>query len=82
MVIVDDMSEVNIDAALVRDDLLREVRRLSEEGRFDYLLIERIGIAERLPVATPSISATRTARACRMSPVSTPSSPWSIPQTC
>lgn len=77
-VIVNDMSEVNIDADLVsrggadlsrteetlvemtngcicctlRDDLLKEVRRLSEEGRFDYLLIESTGIAEPLPVAT------------------------------
>ncbi len=75
-VIVNDMSEVNIDAALVRsgaelsrqdeklvemtngcicctlrDDLLQEVRRLAEEGRFDYLLIESTGIAEPLPVA-------------------------------
>lgn len=33
-------------------DLLKEVRRLSEEGRFDYLLIESTGIAEPLPVAT------------------------------
>ena len=77
-VIVNDMSEVNIDAALVRDgganlsrteeqlvemtngcicctlrdDLLREVRGLAEQGRFDYLLIESTGIAEPLPVAT------------------------------
>ena len=76
-VIVNDMSEVNIDAALVRegganlsrteealvemsngcicctlrDDLLREVRRLAAEGRFDYLLIESTGISEPLPVA-------------------------------
>lgn len=75
-VIVNDMSEVNIDADLVRegtqlsraeeklvemsngcicctlrDDLLREVRRLSAEGRFDYLLIESTGISEPLPVA-------------------------------
>ena len=65
-VIVNDMSEVNIDAALVRegganlsrteeqlvemtngcicctlrDDLLDEVRKLAEQDRFDYLLIE------------------------------------------
>jgi G3E family GTPase len=77
-VIVNDMSEVNIDADLVRDgganlsrtdealvemsngcicctlrdDLLNEVRRLAEEGRFDYLLIESTGISEPLPVAT------------------------------
>ncbi|MEM5581926.1 GTP-binding protein [Roseibium sp. AS2] len=76
-VIVNDMSEVNIDADLVRaggaelshtdetlvemsngcicctlrDDLLNEVRRLSEEGRFDHLLIESTGISEPLPVA-------------------------------
>ncbi|MEO0810468.1 MAG: GTP-binding protein [Pseudomonadota bacterium] len=75
-VIVNDMSEVNIDADLVRadtelsrtdetlvemtngcicctlrDDLLAEVRRLAEEGRFDYLLIESTGISEPLPVA-------------------------------
>ena len=75
-VIVNDMSEVNIDAALVReggnlsrtqeqlvemtngcicctlrDDLLVEVRRLAEQARFDYLLIESTGIAEPLPVA-------------------------------
>ena len=75
-VIVNDMSEVNIDADLVRadtelsrtdetlvemsngcicctlrDDLLKEVRRLATEGRFDYLLIESTGISEPLPVA-------------------------------
>jgi G3E family GTPase len=76
-VIVNDMSEVNIDADLVRggeaalsrseetlvemtngcicctlrDDLLIEVRKLSEEGRFDYLVIESTGISEPLPVA-------------------------------
>jgi G3E family GTPase len=76
-VIVNDMSEVNIDADLIRegdanlsrtdeqlvemtngcicctlrDDLLREVRKLAEQGRFDYLLIESTGISEPLPVA-------------------------------
>ncbi|MFC2969080.1 GTP-binding protein [Acidimangrovimonas pyrenivorans] len=76
-VIVNDMSEVNIDADLVREggaelsqsdeklvemtngcicctlreDLLTEVRRLAEAGRFDYLLIESTGISEPLPVA-------------------------------
>lgn len=76
--IVNDMSEVNIDADLVakgganlsrtdetlvemtngcicctlRDDLLKEVRRLAAEKKFDYLLIESTGIAEPLPVAT------------------------------
>ena len=76
-VIVNDMSEVNIDAELVRsgqaslqrtdeqlvemtngcicctlrDDLLQEVRRLAQGGRFDYLLIESTGISEPLPVA-------------------------------
>ena len=76
-VIVNDMSEVNIDAALVRDggadlsrtdeqliemtngcicctlreDLLVEVARLAQEGRFDYLLIESTGISEPMPVA-------------------------------
>jgi G3E family GTPase len=76
-VIVNDMSEVNIDGAVVREgdsklsrtderlvemqngcicctlreDLLLEVRRLAEEGRFDYLLIESTGISEPLPVA-------------------------------
>ncbi|WP_265500429.1 GTP-binding protein [Paracoccus beibuensis] len=76
-VIVNDMSEVNIDADLVRaeggmaqteetlvemsngcicctlrEDLLQEVRKLAQEGRFDYLLIESTGISEPLPVAT------------------------------
>ncbi|TVP75830.1 MAG: GTP-binding protein [Gemmatimonadales bacterium] len=76
-VIVNDMSEVNIDAALVRDgeaalsrseeelvemtngcicctlrdDLLREVRRLADQGRFDALVVESTGISEPLPVA-------------------------------
>jgi len=76
-VIVNDMSEVNIDADLIRqggaglshtdetlvelsngcicctlrDDLLLEVRRLAEAGRFDCLLIESTGIAEPLPIA-------------------------------
>lgn len=75
-VIVNDMSEVNIDADLVRadtelsrtdetlvemsngcicctlrDDLLDEVRKLADDGRFDYLLIESTGISEPLPVA-------------------------------
>jgi G3E family GTPase len=76
-VIVNDMSEVNIDAALVRDggaglsrteeklvefsngcicctlrdDLRAEVRRIAEEKRFDYLLIESTGISEPMPVA-------------------------------
>ncbi|MCG6659587.1 GTP-binding protein [Halomonas campisalis] len=81
-VIVNDMSEVNIDASLVRgapgdtgevalnraeerlvemsngcicctlrEDLLVEVRRLAEAGRFDTLVIESTGISEPLPVA-------------------------------
>jgi G3E family GTPase len=76
-VLVNDMSEVNIDADLIRDgganlsrtdeklvemtngcicctlreDLLKEVRMLAEDRRFDYLLIESTGISEPLPVA-------------------------------
>ncbi|TDC50054.1 GTP-binding protein [Micromonospora sp. KC207] len=75
-VIVNDMSEINIDATLVRgggqlsrteerlvemtngcicctlrDDLLEEVARLADQGRFDYLLIESSGISEPMPVA-------------------------------
>lgn len=76
-VIVNDMSDVNIDAMLVaeggaalsrteeklvemsngcicctlREDLLNEVARLAEEGRFEYLLIESTGISEPMPVA-------------------------------
>ncbi len=83
-VIVNDMSEINVDAELIRkggaklsrtdevlvemsngcicctlrEDLLKEVRRLAEERRFDYLLIESAGISEPLPVAS-SISAMR-----------------------
>lgn len=75
-VIVNDMSEINIDAQQInndvdfnraeeklvemsngcicctlREDLLVEVRRLADEGRFDYLVIEPTGISEPLPVA-------------------------------
>ncbi|MEL7312601.1 MAG: GTP-binding protein, partial [Pseudomonadota bacterium] len=75
-VIVNDMSEINIDAAVVqnevslnrseeklvemsngcicctlREDLLEEVTKLAQDGRFDYLLIESTGISEPLPVA-------------------------------
>ncbi|WP_425460517.1 zinc metallochaperone GTPase ZigA [Halopseudomonas laoshanensis] len=75
-VIVNDMSEINIDASEVqrdvtlnraeerlvemsngcicctlREDLLEEVARLAQEGRFDYLLIESTGISEPMPVA-------------------------------
>ena len=35
----------------LRDDLLEEVSRLAQEGRFDYLLIESTGISEPIPVA-------------------------------
>ncbi len=35
----------------LREDLLIEVRKLAEEQRFDYLLIESTGVSEPLPVA-------------------------------
>ncbi|URJ52205.1 GTP-binding protein [Paenibacillus polymyxa] len=75
-VIVNDMSEVNIDAELVkkegglsrteeklvqlsngcicctlREDLLLEVKKLTEQGEFDYILIESTGISEPVPIA-------------------------------
>ena len=75
-VIVNDMSEINIDAATVkneisfnraeeklvemsngcicctlREDLLEEITRLAQEGKYDYLVIESTGISEPLPVA-------------------------------
>lgn len=76
-VIVNDMSELNVDARTVaegpaklsrteeklvemsngcicctlREDLLQEVTKLAQEGRFDYLLIESTGISEPMPVA-------------------------------
>jgi G3E family GTPase len=75
-VIVNDMSEVNVDARLIneqntlsrteeklvemsngcicctlREDLMIEVEKLANEGRFDYLLIESTGISEPEPVA-------------------------------
>ncbi|OLS39583.1 cobalamin biosynthesis protein CobW [Alkalihalophilus pseudofirmus] len=75
-VIVNDLSEVNIDASMVksgggvsrvdeklvemsngcicctlREDLLVEVERLANEGKYDYILIESTGIGEPMPVA-------------------------------
>ena len=35
----------------LRGDLLRSVKRLSEQGSFDYLVIETTGISEPLPIA-------------------------------
>ncbi|EJK46128.1 hypothetical protein THAOC_35222 [Thalassiosira oceanica] len=35
----------------LRGDLLKTVKKLSEEGQFDYLVIESTGIGEPLPVA-------------------------------
>lgn len=76
-VLVNDMSEINVDAKLVsqgvaqlsrvdeklvemhngcicctlREDLLLEVTKLAQEGRFDCLLVESTGISEPMPVA-------------------------------
>ncbi|MCA1319993.1 GTP-binding protein [Bacillus tianshenii] len=74
-VIVNDMSEVNIDSALVqnggfsrteeklvelqngcicctlREDLMKEVERLVDEGNIEYIVIESSGISEPIPVA-------------------------------
>ena len=76
-VIVNDMSEINIDAEMVknseaslsrteeklvemtngcicctlREDLLEEINKLAQQGRFEYLVIESTGISEPLPVA-------------------------------
>ena len=75
-VIVNDMSEINIDSAIIqnevslnhseeklvemsngcicctlREDLLEEVTKLAQDGRFDNLVIESTGISEPLPVA-------------------------------
>jgi G3E family GTPase len=76
-VIVNDMSEVNVDAELVRngdaslshteekmvemtngcicctlrEDLLEEVTKLANAGRFDHLIIESTGVSEPMPVA-------------------------------
>ncbi|WP_096152859.1 MULTISPECIES: GTP-binding protein [Bacillus] len=74
-VIVNDMSEVNIDSALIqqggfsrteeklveiqngcicctlREDLMKEVERLVDEGNIDYIVIESSGISEPIPVA-------------------------------
>ncbi|MFZ3589325.1 GTP-binding protein [Bacillus sp. DJP31] len=74
-VIVNDMSEVNVDAALVkqggfsrteeklvemqngcicctlREDLMKEVEKLVQNGDIDYILIESSGISEPVPVA-------------------------------
>lgn len=76
-VIVNDMSEVNVDAQVVaagdaalsrteekmvemsngcicctlREDLLKEVTALAQEGRFDAIVIESTGVSEPMPVA-------------------------------
>ena len=76
-VIVNDMSELNIDEKLIqnggaslskteeklvemsngcicctlREDLLKEIKHLAQQNKFDYLLIESTGVSEPLPVA-------------------------------
>lgn len=35
----------------LREDLVEEIMRLSQEGRFDYILVESSGISEPMPVA-------------------------------
>lgn len=74
-VIVNDMSEINIDASLVkqggfarteeklvemqngcicctlREDLIKEVEKLTSLGDIDYIVIESTGISEPVPVA-------------------------------
>lgn len=35
----------------LREDLLQEIRKLAEQGKFDYLLIESSGISDPLPIA-------------------------------
>ena len=35
----------------LREDLMQEVAKLAQDGRFDALLIESTGIAEPMPVA-------------------------------
>ncbi|WP_458788434.1 GTP-binding protein, partial [Vallitalea sediminicola] len=35
----------------MREDLLLEVTKLAQDGRFDYLVIESTGISEPLPIA-------------------------------
>ncbi|CAE7211828.1 unnamed protein product [Symbiodinium microadriaticum] len=40
----------------LRDDLIKSVRDLALENRFDYLIIESTGISEPLPVATTFVA--------------------------